>query len=77
MNRDPVERANGGRCITCSDAGETVHVIEVDRGDALCRDGDGRTRRIGVELLGDVAPGDVLLVHAGVALARLDEGGAP
>jgi hydrogenase maturation factor len=33
--------------------------------------------QVDVALVGDVAPGDALLVHAGVAIARLGRTGAP
>jgi hydrogenase maturation factor len=53
-------------CVTCSDEAVPMRVIEV-RGDgiALC---DGA--EVMTELVGDVAPGDELLVHAGTAIAR-------
>jgi hydrogenase maturation factor len=56
-------------CITCSDEGVPMTVRDV-RGDAiaLC-DGDAEVM---TELVGPVEPGDELLVHAGVAIARLE-----
>ena len=65
----------GGHCITCSDEGVEMRVVEV-RPDALalCADADGAWREVATELVGAVAAGDRLLVHAGVALASL--GGA-
>lgn len=55
-------------CITCSDEGAPMTVCDV-RGNAiaLC-DGDVEVM---TELVGVVQPGDELLVHAGVAIARL------
>ena len=41
-------------------------VSRVENGAVLCDDVEVMT-----ELVGDVAPGDELLVHAGVALVRL------
>ena len=54
-------------CITCSDEAVPMRVVEV-RGDgtALC-DGDVEVM---TALVGEVAPGDELLVHAGAAIAR-------
>jgi hydrogenase maturation factor len=55
-------------CITCSDEGVPMRVLEA-RGDglAVC-EGDVEVM---TELVGDVEPGDELLVHAGVAIQRL------
>ena len=56
-------------CITCSDEGVPMRVLALEEaGLARCDGGDVMT-----DLVGPVAPGDTLLVHAGVALARLDE----
>jgi hydrogenase maturation factor len=44
-------------------------VVEVEGADARCRDDDGRTEIVAIELLDAVTPGDRVLVHAGVALA--------
>ena len=55
-------------CITCSDEGVPMRVLETT-GDrlALCEGGV----EVMTELVGAVEPGDELLVHAGVALQRL------
>jgi hydrogenase maturation factor len=62
-------------CITCSDEGIPMRVVErgADEGLALCADEQGRRSEVMVDLVGAVAPGDRLLVHAGTALARLEE----
>ncbi len=65
---DPVP---GDVCITCGDVAVPLEVISVDGHDALCRAGDGGTELVAVELVGPVAPGDHLLVHARVALEKL------
>lgn len=64
-------------CITCSDEGTPMEVIEVDadRALAVCSDGSGARSRVMTDLVGPVAPGDHLLVHAGTALLFLDAGG--
>ena len=63
--------SNGGeQCITCSDAGVPMRVVSVSDGGAVCVDEDGsRHEGIAVELVEPVAPGDRILVHAGVAIA--------
>jgi len=46
-------------------------VAERDAGLALCADEAGVKLDVMTDLVGAVFPGDGLLVHAGVALARL------
>jgi hydrogenase maturation factor len=62
-----------GHCITCGDDGVpmTVVAVDLDRGLALCAHEDGRRETVETALVDPVALGDVLLVHAGTALARL------
>ena len=66
------ENACGDHCITCSDEGIPMHVERVDdvRGLALCAADDGSKSTVEIPLV-EVAPGDRVLVHAGVALAEL------
>ena len=66
------ENACGDHCITCSDEGIPMHVERVDdaRGLALCAGEDGSKSTVEIALV-NVAPGDRVLVHAGVALAEL------
>ena len=62
-------------CVTCSDegrAGEVVLAPESPLSAALVRTATGE-EAVDVTLLGDVAPGDLVLVHAGSAIARIDE----
>jgi hydrogenase maturation factor len=60
-------------CITCADDGVPMRVLRIDgdRGLALCADAEGAHHTIEIALV-DAAPGDELLVHAGVALVRLE-----
>jgi hydrogenase maturation factor len=50
-----------------------MRVLRVDdvRGLALCSDPHGEHRTVEIELVGPVARGDDVLVHAGVALVLL------
>ena len=61
-------------CITCADEGIPMRVVAIDeeRGLALCAAPDGERSSVEIALVGAVAPGDALLVHAGTALALLD-----
>ena len=64
----------GDHCITCSDEGIPMQVerIDTDRGLALCAAEDGSKSTVEIALVEPVAPGDRLLVHAGVALVGLE-----
>ncbi len=66
--------AAGEHCITCADEGIPMRVLRVDpdRELALCADADGARSSVEVALVAQPSPGDVLLVHAGTALTRLD-----
>jgi hydrogenase maturation factor len=62
-------------CITCGDVGDPSTVVAVDRDRelALCAGADGTRSTIEIALVAPVVPGDVLLVHAGTAIARLED----
>jgi len=63
-----------GHCITCSDEAVTVKVLCVDQAMGMASVGvQNATEDVDISLVDDVAPGDMLLVHGGVAIARLDE----
>jgi hydrogenase maturation factor len=59
-------------CITCGDDGVPMTVVRIDeeRELALCQDDTGDRSSVEIALVMPVAPGDVLLVHAGTALVR-------
>jgi hypothetical protein len=59
-------------CITCGDDGDPMTVVALDagRGLALCAGEDGRRMSIETALVDPVELGDVLLVHAGTAIAH-------
>ena len=60
-------------CITCGDTAVPMRVDHVDASLALaiCSDATGAREEVAIELVEPVEPGAALLVHAGVALARL------
>jgi hydrogenase maturation factor len=64
-------RADPDRCITCGDVAVAAKVVAVD-GTTAVVDAEGRSERVGIELVAPVEPGDVLLCHAGIALERLE-----
>ena len=60
------------RCITCSDEAVEAQVVAVHGMEAVVHVA-GVEERVGVDLVPDAAPGDVLLCHAGIALERLEQ----
>lgn len=78
----PPERPSGispdrcttdGHCVTCSDEGVPMRVAELaGDGLAVCVDDGGVRSDVLTGLIDAVRPGDLLLVHAGTALLRLD-----
>ncbi|MCU1457029.1 MAG: hypothetical protein JWL73_1121 [Actinomycetia bacterium] len=68
----PVDEPAGEVCITCSDEGRLAEVEAVTddaHADVLA---GGRRESIDVRLVDPVEPGDLVLVHAGVAIAVVD-----
>jgi hydrogenase maturation factor len=64
------DATEGGTCITCSDEGRVAEVVSVGPDAAIVR-AAGQLEEADVTLVGDVRPGDVVLVHAGTAISRL------
>jgi hydrogenase maturation factor len=62
-------------CITCGDEAARMRVLAVEgaSGLARCAADDGGESDVDTALVEPVAAGDSVLVHAGVALVRLDE----
>lgn len=66
------QQCHGPVCITCSDAAVAVTVTELlGDGLALVDTGAGPLEEVSVALV-DAAVGDVVLVHAGEAIARVE-----
>jgi hydrogenase maturation factor len=60
------------RCVTCGDVAVAARVEEVSGAEAVVSRA-GETERVAIDLVPGARPGDVLLCHAGIALARLPE----
>ena len=60
------------RCLTCSDEAVAARVRAVDglRAEVVV---DGRIDRVAIDLVPDARPGELLLCHAGIALARITQ----
>lgn len=67
----PTPDCDGGVCITCSDEGRLAEVVVASGSTALVRTGEGR-EEVDLSLVGPTAPFDLLVVHAGMAITRLD-----
>lgn len=52
--------------------GLSARVVKVDQGTALV-DAFGAKRRVSVSLLKDLEPGDYVMVHAGIAIAKITD----
>lgn len=61
------------RCTTCSDEGVEMRVLEAGQNGLClcCEDEGGACTEVMIDLVGAVDCGDKVLVHAGVAIARL------
>ena len=59
-----------GTCITCGDVAVPVRVVEVCGAEALVEDEAGRRETVAVDFVPDARAGDILLVHAGIAIGR-------
>ena len=58
-----------GRCITCSDEATAATVLRVDQESGVAFVTiDDTTEEVDISLIDEVAEGDVILVHGGVAI---------
>ncbi len=57
-------------CSTCGDVAVPVKVIEVRGNDAVVEDRLGVTSTVAIDFVPEALPGDILLVHMGMALAK-------
>ena len=67
-------RGEHHHCVTCADEATAMRVVAVEnRGSqlAVCVGEDGARCTVDIGLLPDATVGELLLVHAGAALARV------
>ena len=57
-------------CRTCGDVAVEARVVEV-AGDTAVVEVDGSREWVAIELVAPVAPGDMLLCHAGIAIRKV------
>lgn len=65
MSRKPIEMEEQTMCV-----GLAARVVNVKDGTAVI-DAGGAKRDVSAELLEDLEPGDYVMVHAGVAIAKI------
>lgn len=66
-------RCDSTHCMTCSDEAIPMRVVRADAGGlAICLADDGGRVEVMTDLVGGVSWGQVVLVHAGVALALVE-----
>lgn len=68
---EPPPDCDGPVCVTCSDEGRLAEVVGVHGATARVRTGAG-TEDVDLSLVGDVGRFDLLVVHAGMAITRLE-----
>ena len=61
---------NPETCHTCGDVAVEARVVEAAGDTAIVEVEDGR-EQVAIELVAPVAPGDVLLCHAGIAIRKV------
>lgn len=52
--------------------GLSAKVVKIDDGTAVV-DASGAKRSVSVQLLNDLEPGDYVMVHAGIAIAKITD----
>ena len=66
----PAPACDGPVCITCSDEGRLAEVLRASGSTALVRTPEGE-EEVDLSLVGAAEPADLLVVHAGMAITRL------
>ena len=73
---EPAEQATVGRntCLTCGDIAVPMRVVRTGGEDGLadCMTEDGDVASVDLALVDDARPGDAVLVHANVAIQKLE-----
>jgi hydrogenase maturation factor len=59
------------RCITCGDIAVAATVVEVV-GSTATVELDGAREQVGIDVVGPVGVGEVLLCHAGIAIDKVE-----
>lgn len=73
---DPTPGCEGDVCITCSDQATVAEVSAIDGAGRAQVLAGGRHETVDVSLIDGARPGDLVLVHAGVAVSGLGDRGS-
>ena len=68
------ERNDEGHCITCSDEAIAVRVVRLNDASGMAVvtiEGSEVEEEIDITLVDELVPGDIVLVHGGVAIAQI------
>lgn len=68
----PIKHDHDVVCVTCRDVGEAVRVVWSDSTSASCEKADGTLLEVATDFVAPLHPGEMLLVHAGVAISKLE-----
>jgi hydrogenase expression/formation protein HypC len=60
-------------CVTCGDVAVPARVLAVDAAGARVEDRVGNRALVAIDFVPETRPGDLLLIHSGVAIARIEE----
>ena len=60
-------------CTTCGDMAVPVRVLAIAGSTAKVEDRLGKRGEVATDFVPDARPGDILLVHMGVAIGRVEE----
>ena len=72
MNQPYCQYDPMGHCITCSDEALPARIVQIyqEEETALVRLDNASEQEVDISLLDDVATGDRVLIHAGVAISQ-------
>jgi hydrogenase expression/formation protein HypC len=71
------EHCADDHCVTCADEAVEMSVLALAGDLARCVDEGGKGHDVAIDLVPGVVPGDVVLVHAGVALSVTENAERP
>jgi hydrogenase maturation factor len=69
---DACSLTENDHCVTCSDEALEARVLRIDQASGMALVAvENATAEVDVSLVEEITPGDLLLIHGGVAIAKL------